>query len=227
MTEPVEPAVTAQNRLPLLIGAGVGTVALILVLTQVLGGDDDPDDAAPPVTPPPGATTPVPVTPTSLPPSGGPAETFEVFSTKNPFVPLRSSVTGGSGAGGPTTGGSAATGGAATTGTGGTTTGGATTAGTGGTTTGGTAAPGTGGTATGTGGTEPRRGARVALLDVFTEGGETVANVRVNDTVHKVSEGEVFATSFKVVSLSQADRCGRFVFGDDSFRLCRNEETLK
>lgn len=231
MTEPVVPDATAPNRLPLIAGAGVGTIALILVLTQVLGGDDN-DDAAPPVAAPPPATTPPPVAPTTIAPPGAPAETFEVFSTKNPFVPLRAAISGGTGAtsggAGTAAGGSTATGGGTATGTGGTTTGGGTATGTGGTTTGsGGTATGTGGTATGTGGTEPRRGSRVALLDVFTAAGETVANVRVNDTVYKVSEGEVFATSFKVVSLSQADRCGRFVFGDDSFRLCRNEETLK
>ncbi len=51
--------------------------------------------------------------------------------------------------------------------------------------------------------------------------------MRVNDTVHKVSAGQVFATNFKVVSLSPGDRCGRFLFGDDAFRLCRGEESLK
>ncbi|HSH59582.1 MAG TPA: hypothetical protein VK988_08075, partial [Acidimicrobiales bacterium] len=72
-----------------------------------------------------------------------------------------------------------------------------------------------------------RRGARVALQDVFAEGGRVKANVRVNDTVYKVAAGEVFATNFKVVSLSQGDKCGRFVLGDDPFRLCKGEELLK
>ena len=67
----------------------------------------------------------------------------------------------------------------------------------------------------------------MALQDVFVEGGRVKANVRVNDTVHKVAAGEVFATSFKVVSLSQGDRCGRFLFADDPFRLCKGEELLK
>jgi len=67
----------------------------------------------------------------------------------------------------------------------------------------------------------------VALLDVFAERGRTVANVRVNDTVHKVAPGQVFATNFKAVSLSQGDRCGRFLFGDDAFPLCKGEEVTK
>ncbi len=67
----------------------------------------------------------------------------------------------------------------------------------------------------------------MALQDVFVEGGRVKANVRVNDTVHRVAAGEVFASNFKVVSLSQSDRCGRFLFGDDPIRLCRGEELLK
>ncbi|HUR17401.1 MAG TPA: hypothetical protein VMZ51_00505 [Acidimicrobiales bacterium] len=199
MTDPVSAAGGTQNRLPLIAGAGVGVIVLLFVITKVVGGGDDgSDDAATVPAPAPTGTTPAPVTPTSV-PAGALPETFEVFSTKNPFVPLRGAATG-------TTGGTAGT----TSGTGTT----------------GTGTTGTGTTSTGVG-TEPRRSSRVALLDVFTEAGGTVANVRVNDTVYKVSDGEVFATSFKVVSLSLADRCGRFVFGDDSFRLCRNEETLK
>lgn len=67
----------------------------------------------------------------------------------------------------------------------------------------------------------------MALLDVFTEGDRVVANVRVNDTVSKVAAGDSFASNFKVVSLDTADRCGRFLFGDDQFRLCKGEELLK
>lgn len=67
----------------------------------------------------------------------------------------------------------------------------------------------------------------MALQDVFADSGKTVANVRVNDTVHRVSAGQTFATNFKAVSLSASDRCGRFLFGDDSFQLCKGEEILK
>lgn len=51
--------------------------------------------------------------------------------------------------------------------------------------------------------------------------------LRLRLEVHKVTAGQVFATNFKAVSLSQAEECGRFLFGDDSFRLCKGEETLK
>lgn len=211
MTLPVAaddaPAAPA-NRIPLLLGAGAATVVLLLVVSRLLGGGGGGEEAAAPPTRPAPVVTPTTVAP--APPGPAPIETFEVFTTKNPFLPLRSPGGGapppGAGAaptGGATTGGSGATG--ATTGAG----------------------AATGARGGREGGTEPRRGARFALQDVFAEGGRTMANVRVNDTVHKVSAGQAFATNFKVVSLSQSDRCGRFLFGDESFRLCKGEEVLK
>jgi hypothetical protein len=157
--------------------------------------------------------------PTTLPSVEGPApsvttttapgtiETFEVFSTKNPFTPL----VGPAGSGG-TTGTVPATGGT-----------------TGGTTgTGGGTAGGTGGASDGTtAGVEPQTAQRVALQDVFSEGGAVKANVRVNSTVYKVGVGETFADRYKVLSLDQSSECGRFLFGDSAFRLCRGEQTLK
>ncbi|MDQ3574181.1 MAG: hypothetical protein M3378_09385 [Actinomycetota bacterium] len=203
MTEPtlVEPGADPRRRVALLVAAGVAAVVLLLVLLRLAtgggGGEGSPPTTQPP-TPRPGATTTTTTTP-----GAGPRETFEVFATKNPFVPLRSLGGGAAPPGASTPGvpapGTGAAGGAAGGSTGG--------------------APG--------GSTEPRRGSRVALQDVFVEGGKVKANVRVNDTVHKVGAGDVFATNFKAVSLSQADRCGRFLFGDDSFRLCRGEEVMK
>ena len=212
MTEPtvVEQGGGDRRRLMLFVGLGVAALVVVLVLLKVAsgggGGEGVSSSTTQPVARTPGATT----TTTTAP---GSTETFEVFTTKNPFLPLRSPG-GAAGAGAsPAAAGTA----------GGTTAGG--TAGTaGGTTTGGTPAGGSSGAG---GSSEPRRGARVSLQDVFVEGGKVKANVRVNDTVHKVAAGEVFATNFKVVSLSQADRCGRFVFGDDPFRLCKGEQLLK
>jgi hypothetical protein len=65
------------------------------------------------------------------------------------------------------------------------------------------------------------------LLDVFVDSVKDTANVKVNDTVYKVTAGQVFATSFKAVSLSQATGCGQFLFGDDQFRICKGEQVLK
>lgn len=218
MTAPQSPADPNRRAIVILL-VGLSAVALFLLVTQVLGGGDD-DEAVGPVTTtsrPSGTTT------TTTTPGETPVESFEVFSTKNPFVPLR--VTGGA---------TGVTGTTGSTGTGGTTTG-STSSGTstGGTSTGSTGTGGTssgtstGGTSTGGGSTEPRRSQRVALLDVFAEQGNVVANVRVNDRVYKVSAGETFADSFRALSLSQTDDCGQFMFGDDQFRLCRGEELLK
>jgi hypothetical protein len=197
--EPVDPR-AGQRRLLVILAGGLVLVVLVIAALALLGGDDD--ETAGPTT-----TAPSEVSPTSPPtsvPALGPvsAETFEVFATKNPFLPLRTAggAAAPAGGAGPPTGGAAAA----------------------------PAPARTGGATTGpAGGVEPRRGARVALLDVFAEGAATMANVRVNDTVHKVTAGQVFAGNFKVVSLSQAEGCGRFLFGDDSFRLCKGEETLK
>lgn len=230
MTVPQE--ANPNRRALTILGAGLGVLLLIFVITR-LGGDDDPPEetVAVPTTSAPSVTgtTLVPA-PGSGTPGTAPVESFEVFNTKNPFVPLRGAATAvGTGA---TTGTGTATGGtgtatgttgAGTTGTGGTGTG---TTGTG-TATGTTGTSGPSGAARPGGSTEPRRGARVSLMDVFSEAGKVVANVRVNDQVFKVSAGQVFGTNFQVVSLSQGDDCGRFLFGDDQFRLCKGEELLK
>lgn len=233
MTQPTEVPAAAPNRLPVILGAGVAALLLIFLLTRLVGGGGDVDEeASTPTTAPRRVTTT-----TTTAPGSAPVETFEVFTSKNPFLPLR--VVGGGGGGGSATGGATTVGGSASgTATGGSSTAGGSTGGatggrTGTTTTGGSGTTGSGtgtsgGTATTTGGsTSPRRSDRVTLLDVFAEQGRVVANVRVNDTVHKVAVGETFATSYKVLSLSQADDCGRFAFGDDTFRLCRGEQTLK
>lgn len=216
MTEPLGAAPApagAPNRLPIILGIGLGVLLLVFVATRFIGGGGGGDETTTTTTALGGEAAPAPTTTTTA-PAGPPAETFEVFSTKNPFVPLR--TLGGGPGGAPAPAGTGATGTGGTAGTGATTGGGT------GTGTGTTPRRATGGVAT-----EPGRTTRVALLDVFAEDGRTVANVRVGDTVHKVGEGDVFATNFKVVSLSQGDRCGRFLFGDDEFRLCRGEETVK
>ena len=233
MTQPMPaPASPPPNRLPVILGAGLAAVLLILLLTRLVGGGgDDSVEEATTSTIAPRATT----TTTAPATAAQPVETFEVFTSKNPFLRLRGGglgggATTGASTGGTTTGGTT-TGGTTTGGTtGGTTTGGTRTGGTtGSTTTGGTSGStgSTGSTSGGSGSVSPRRSDRVTLLDVFVEQGRVVANVRVNDTVHKVGAGDTFATSYKVLSLSQASECGRFAFGDDTFQLCRGEQALK
>jgi hypothetical protein len=66
----------------------------------------------------------------------------------------------------------------------------------------------------------------VALLDVVTSDTGRSATVRVGSTIYEQARpGDVFATSFKVVSLT--DTCGTFLYGDDRFQLCKGQEVLK
>ena len=73
---------------------------------------------------------------------------------------------------------------------------------------------------------EPGPGTSVALLDVSQQAdGTPQARVQVGSTVYTVGEGDVFATSYRVVSLD--DPCGQFLFGDAPFKLCEGEEVIK
>jgi hypothetical protein len=63
------------------------------------------------------------------------------------------------------------------------------------------------------------------LVDVFQENNSPRAQVEVDGTVYTVSEGEVFADNFELVSAS--GECATMLFGDDQFTLCEGEEILK
>lgn len=214
------------RRLKIMLGGGLGLVAVLFLVTKVLGGgggeitmDETPPPAstattAKPAAAPSGATAPG-GTAAPVPPTGeAPVETFEVFSTKNPFKPLRTAKVASPTSAATSTKGATAPAPATVT------------------------APivtpvalnpvaSTGLTATGGQATEPVRTTKVALVDVFVEGERAVATVRVNDTVSKVGAGDSFSGNFRVVSLDTAEQCGRFLYGDDQFRLCRGEEVLK
>lgn len=246
MTEPHTPdqqvavdetgAPANSNRRALTLGAlAVGVLLLLFVASRLLlgGGEEEPQELGGPIQPRP--TTP---TTSELGPDGAvgrPTESFEVFSTKNPFTPLINPPSGGGPTpGGATPGGGAGAGGGATATTigGGAGGGGGTTqttigGGGGGGGGGGTTATTQPGGASGGQPNEPRRQERVALLDVLRRDGRLVAQVRVNNTVYTVGEGEVFADNYRVLSIDEENECGRFIFGDEQFRLCKGEETLK
>jgi hypothetical protein len=80
---------------------------------------------------------------------------------------------------------------------------------------------------TGGGGSANRNvaGHSVKLVDVFDDDGELRAQVQVDSTVYTVSEDEVFADNFQVLSIS--GECASMLFGDDQFTLCEGEEILK
>jgi len=81
-----------------------------------------------------------------------------------------------------------------------------------------------GDTTTTTAGDSPD-GIRVVLLEVRDEDGELVAVVEVDGETSTVGVGDTFATSFKVVSLSETG--GVFTFGDSAFTLAVGQSILK
>jgi hypothetical protein len=199
----------AGGQQRLIVIAAAGAVVLLLFFLVVLpnlfggggGGGGGGTTAQPPLARPRTTTTTVPA------PAAAPGN-FDTFMGKNPFAPLLAPV----GTGGTTSGGTTGT----TVPGGGSVTGGGTTA---------TTVAGGGG-ASGGAATAPRPSQRVALLNVYTKNGQTVADVRVNDTVYTaLAPGQTFASNFQVVSLQ--GKCGTFLFGDERFQLCEGEEALK
>jgi hypothetical protein len=68
-----------------------------------------------------------------------------------------------------------------------------------------------------TGGSSTTSGGHtVVLVDIFSNG--TQAQVEVDGTVYTVDEGETFASTFELVSISGS--CASFLNGDESFSLC-------
>ena len=190
-----------------LAAGGVLLLLLVLWFAFLRGGDEAPgaDVVAPPVTAP---VVPVePVDPGGRGKDGdGPVETFEVFAPKDPFAPLidQSPADPGTTDGGipptDTDGDGVIDDGSGT-------------------------GDGTGkGTSNGGGG-ENIGGHRVTLVDVFGEDGRSRAQIQVDGTVYTVDEGDQFAESFELLSLS--GDCATLLFGDDQFTLCEGEEILK
>ena len=66
----------------------------------------------------------------------------------------------------------------------------------------------------------------VGLHDVFVEGDVRLARMHVGQfTFSNLHEGDTFADSFRVVSLSE--RCGEFDSAGQPFSLCEGEEVFK
>jgi hypothetical protein len=73
----------------------------------------------------------------------------------------------------------------------------------------------------------PAAGTPVSVLEVSSATGATVARVQVGSTVYTVAVGDTFATSYRVVSLDAGTGCGQFQYGDTPFELCTGQQTLK
>jgi hypothetical protein len=139
--------------------------------------------------------------------AAGEVESYEVFGGKNPFQR-------------PPEGGAVPTTTTTTPGTGG------------GTTTTTTFFPpgGGGGTSTTTTvvpGQDPIRGTTIALVDVFAEGSEKKAVVRVNGRLYVAAEGDTFAGDITLVRVDLGTRCADFTMGSRPFSLCVGQEIIK
>ena len=235
MTAPHSASENGRTKTLAIVGLGLVLVAFVASRLMAGGGGGGTDAAsqtpatAPsvtvaPVTPAPG-TGNAGTTGTPAAPAAPTVETFEVFTTKNPFLALRTAAPTPAAGPAVVTPAPAAPAPAAPAPVASAPVAAAPTAAPTATV---TAAPGVVTAApTGVQASAPVRTTRVAVLDVFTEGDRVLANVRVNDTVSKVGAGDSFANNFKVVSLELDTRCGKFLYGDDQFRLCRGEELLK
>lgn len=68
-------------------------------------------------------------------------------------------------------------------------------------------------------------GQLVELLDVSTVDGVEQADVRVDDGVFQVREGDRFAANYLVQGIDPP--CVSFLHGDESFTLCEGQQVLK
>jgi hypothetical protein len=190
---------TGERRRLIVLCSVAGLLVVVLIAKFVLFNDDGGSGTSSVTLPLNVPTTVADGASTTTTPSSRSTRTpatFDVFATKNPFEPVII-VT-------PPTGNTTPT--SPTT---------PTTGGTGGSTT--TTRPPS---------NEPEPGTSVALLDVFQQqDGTEMAKVQVGSTVFTVGEGDVFATSYRVVSLDAP--CGQFLFGDAPFKLCEGEEVIK
>jgi hypothetical protein len=198
----VEGRNVSGQQAALLIG-GLLVLLVVLWFLFLRGGGDETEPTALPTAVPTAVPTEEPAeVEEDEDPNDGPLETFEVFAAKDPFEPLIDESSGG---GGVTTGGAVVSPGTGTS----------------------TSEPGPGGSVEpGTDNTgDDVGGHRVSLIDVFVQGGNQVAQVRVDGTVYTVEEGETFAENFQVLSIS--GDCATMLFGDDQFTLCVGQEILK
>jgi hypothetical protein len=194
-----------NRRLTIILVVGGVVIALFAAYSLLSGGggSDEPTADVPPAATatgqPGGTTTGTAATPsTTAPPAPAlPNGEFDVFATRNPFEPAIEVVseTTPEGTGEPAGGSTGA---------------------------GSTPPPAT---PPATGSPEPSSGTTVALLDVFDQGGVTMARIQVGSTQYTVAAGQTFAVSYKVVSLSGT--CGQFLYGDSPFSLCENEQITK
>jgi hypothetical protein len=203
---------SGPNSRNLTVILAIGGVVIALFAAYSLfkgGGGSSPSTLAPSSTQtadsdgPHGGDQTIPSTPSTTSPGQPnlPNGQFDVFATRNPFEPAVEVTPADTGTDtGSTTGGTSTPPDTA-------------------------AAAGTDTTTTVPASANPSAGTTVAVIDVFQQGASTAAVVQVGSTQYTVVAGQVFATSYKVVSLSGT--CGQFMFGDSPFSLCEGEQVIK
>jgi hypothetical protein len=187
----------------LVVLAAAGAVYFFLF---VMGGEEPAEQAAPTPAASPPAVPAEPGTGVGEPPAE-PPRAVSFLGGRDPFVPLVVAAEGAGGTG--TTSAETATESTATTSTTGTT---GTTATTGETVEEPAATEGETQEVTFT-------GRPVILVDVGTEGGQDVAEVKVDGASFTVSEGQRFLKTYQLLSVSGG--CARFLYGDLSFTRCK------
>jgi hypothetical protein len=189
-----------NKRLAIVLAVGGVAIALFAAYSLLSGGGDDDPAVAPASTQTADITHGgTPTTPSTTAPGAPeiPSGEFDVFATRNPFEPAIQLTDTSSDP--PQTG----------------------------PTDGGTTPPPEPAPADPTtpASPDPSGGTAVAVIDVYDEAGATLAVVQVGSTQYTVAAGQVFATSYKVVSLSGT--CGQFMYGDSPFSLCEGEQVIK
>jgi hypothetical protein len=195
-------ALSPRDKRALAIFGGIaGAAAILWLLVLRPGGEEAPEVVAP--------TAPQPTTETTEPPRTPPPDDgIGVIGQRDPFDPLIQPAAGGGGGPGGDGDGTGGDGGVDGDGDGG--------------------ADGDEGEPTvspappaGEPGDESAStvgGHTVVLLGIFEQGGEPVAQVDVDGSVHIVEVGETFADNFELMAIS--GDCATFLFGDQSFTLC-------
>jgi hypothetical protein len=191
---------TPKVSKPFIVIAGIGLLVIVAFLAMKVlggggGGDSAETTAAPAASGAPAAST---TTTTAPEEPSTPNQSFDVFTTKNPFQPL---VTDSADVGGSTTEQTSPPVDSSD---------------------GGVVPPPIIPEEQ-----APAAGTPVSVLEVSNATGTTVARVQVGSTVYTVVVGETFATSYRVVSLDAASGCGQFQYGDTPFELCVGQQTLK
>jgi hypothetical protein len=205
---------TPKLSKPFIVIAGIGLLVIVAFLAvKVLGGgggssssDTAASTAATAATGAPTAST---TTTTAPGEPSTPNQSFDIFTTKNPFQPLVTDSATSDFSGGATTASTSppvdTSGGAVTT------------------------------PSTIPADQAPAAGTPVSLVEIVDSGGTVTARVIVGSTSYTVKVGDTFATSYRVVSLNPGpdpvckdqQPSGVFQYGDTTFPLCVGSQVLK